>query len=471
MLVTGYPCLTTRKKRRRGHKHTKKAAALIMLIGILCGMLCFSSAEEATPEESAPYILLEPAELALNKGAGKKVSPSLKDAPKGVRIQKTEWTSSDPEVAVFRNNAIYGAGGGQAVMTCTATLTDGTTLEAECPVTVTVPVTGIRAADKNLTVMAGDTFMPEIQITPEDASNRNILMTSSDEQILQVEEDGQVRALAEGKATLTVQSEADPDKKVRIPVTVTRRIGKTDMELTFLGVPWESDCETSVSLLKEKGFVTEEERKRSRCTYTGTAWHWPENDLLFARTSAWRTLPVAFTDRQTGAGRCSITPQKTVGGYLPQIATLVFLNGLDAEGKIDPESSRLIGVYFSFDNRHEPGTEIFRELLNRLEGQYGEFNRYLPKDFKRYYGELYEEIRDVMDGAKEYSIQELGNDLYLQDYAICTIRGAKNSGIMLNMDNNGNVTLFYGRADAEDLIRELQECMAEDSEILEDAGV
>ena len=35
--------------------------------------------------------------------------------------------------------------------------------------------------------------------------------------------------------------------------------------------------------------------------------------------------------------------------------------------------TNLIGVYFYFDNKHEPGAEIFTSLLAKMEAQYGEF--------------------------------------------------------------------------------------------------
>ena len=128
-------------------------------------------------------------------------------------------------------------------------------------------------------------------------------------------------------------------------------------------------------------------------------------------------------------------------------------------------------MYFQFDNRHEKGTTVFCELLGKLENQYGEFRRYLQKDISRYYPELFSEIKEAMAGAEEYAIQEPGMEGYLGEYAICTIRGAENTGIMLNIDTNGTVTLFYGRTDAAGMIRELEEALQEETPELEDAGV
>ena len=454
--------------RRKENRKTKKTISILVLICLLTGIFSVSFAEEIA-EQVTPELQLMPAELNLQKGRSVKITPSVVNAAAGIRAKEYEWCSSDPEVAEYKNGLVRGLSAGQAVLTCTATLTDGTVLTADCTVAVTVPVSGIRASSWSLTVMAGDILIPEIEIIPEDATNPNILFSSSDEQILSVGADGRVTALAPGKANLTAVSEANPSQKIKLAVTVTKRVGKTDRELTFLGLPWESDCETCISLLKEKGFIAEE--THGRYSFTGTAWHWPENDLLFSRISSWRTLPVAFSDRETGAGRTSLKPLKTVGGFLPQTATLIFLNGIGADGQIDPETTRLIGVYFNFDNRHEKGSAVFLELLNRLEQQYGEFNRYLSKDIPRYYQELCSQIETAMAGAKEFALQEPGIDVYLGEYVVCTIHGAENTGIMLNMDTSESVTLFYGRTDAMEMIDELQQSMSETPAVLEDAGV
>ena len=447
----------------------KKMMIFFLLGCLLTGLFCPSFAEEGAdlPQVS---LQLKPSELNLQKGQSSKISTSLENNTKKTGLKKTEWASSDPDVAVCSGGTVKGLSAGKAVVTCTAILNDGTVLTAECPVSVTVPVTGIRAEEKTMTVMAGDTLIPDIEITPEDATNPEVEFSSSDEQILSGGTDGRAIALKAGKAVLTAASKENPSKKVSITVTVTRRIGKTDGKLTFLGIPWGSGCEACISLLKEKGFIAEE--TRSRCSFTGAAWHWPDNDLLFSRISSWRTLPASFSDRETGAGRTSLKPLKTVGGHMPQTATLIFLNGIGDDGQIDPGVTRLIGVYFYFDNRHEKGTTIFRDLLGRLEEQYGEFRHNQAKSIPRYYPDLYADIAEVMTEPKEYAVQEPETgETYLGEYALCIMKGADHTGIMLNMDMSGSVTLFYGVTNAAELIEELQQHMGENSEVLEDIGV
>ena len=208
--------------RRKENRKTKKTISILVLICLLTGIFSVSFAEEIA-EQVTPELQLMPAELNLQKGRSVKITPSVVNAAAGIRAKEYEWSSSDPEVAEYKNGLVRGLSAGQAVLTCTATLTDGTVLTADCTVAVTVPVSGIRASSWSLTVMAGDILIPEIEIIPEDATNPNILFSSSDEQILSVGADGRVTALAPGKANLTAVSEANPSQKIKLAVTVTKR--------------------------------------------------------------------------------------------------------------------------------------------------------------------------------------------------------------------------------------------------------
>ena len=69
-----------------------------------------------------------------------------------------------------------------------------------------------------------------------------------------------------------------------------------------------------------------------------------------------------------------------------------------------------------------------------MEAQYGEFTRYLAKDLtRRYYKEMYDGIKDAMAGAKMFGWRDYKKtrDIYLSDYAICTLKGKNDTGIAL----------------------------------------
>lgn len=427
------------------------------------------AAEEASSLPAEAVLELKPTELTLRVGATERILPSV-DFSGGEKSRATyAWESSDPSVATCRGGTVRGLAKGSTEITCIATLANGTVLRASCSVEVIVPVKEIRIPQEKLQVMAGDPLTLEYEVLPEDASHPEVILTSLNEEAVRIETDGTLIAVAEGKAVVTVAAAENPAKKNQVTVTVTERIGKYDGEIRFQGLEWGTDHASGFQQLKDQGFVSPE--AVGYFGYSSSIWHWPEEDLLFARSGDWRTLPVAFEDHRTGAGRISLDPEKTVGGYPPQTVTLVFLDGIDGDGKVTEEETHLIGVYLRYDNRHAEGSRVFTDLLEKLEAIYGKFSRYLAEGLERYEPETAAEIEAAMNGATIFRMMDLGQEKPLEDCAFCIIRGQEQTGIMLGIDSSENVTLFYGRTDVAGQIDRLRDALENENEQVEEAGL
>ncbi len=82
------------------------------------------------------------------------------------------------------------------------------TLESIRPVSVpAVPVTGLRLRQEGLDLKVGETGQLTAIITPMDATDRKLLWTSDMPEVATVDEYGQVKAISEGTATITVSTE------------------------------------------------------------------------------------------------------------------------------------------------------------------------------------------------------------------------------------------------------------------------
>lgn len=119
-------------------------------------------------------------------------------APEGC-TEPLKWESSDGETA-FVNKAGIVTG----VKTGTATITV-TGLHASASITVTVlaEATGITLNKTELTLSVGETGVLAAAVTPEDASDKTVTWTSSDEKVAVVDAEGNVTALSPGTATIT----------------------------------------------------------------------------------------------------------------------------------------------------------------------------------------------------------------------------------------------------------------------------
>ena len=82
-----------------------------------------------------------------------------------------------------------------------------------------VPVTGVTLSQTELSLTEGNTAQLTATVKPDDATNKNVTWTSSDETVATVT-DGLVTALKEGTATITVTTE-DGSKTATCVVTVT----------------------------------------------------------------------------------------------------------------------------------------------------------------------------------------------------------------------------------------------------------
>lgn len=85
--------------------------------------------------------------------------------------------------------------------------------------------------------------------------------------------------------------------------------------------------------------------------------------------------------------------------------------------------------------------------------------------------EIYNEIKNHMDGAKVYITRELGKDIFLSQDAFCTLHGKNNTGIMISITTNGRVTLYYGKLDAKDRIEAIQKILEAEPDNTGNIGV
>lgn len=138
--------------------------------------------------------------------------------------QNVTWSSSNNSVAtVDANGLVTFKKDGTVTITATSvadpTKTCQITLTCETPV---INVTGITLDHTELTLDLVENPTAELNaaVAPENASNKDFTWSTSDGSIVYVDQDGNVSALAEGTATITVTTE-DGNKTATCVVTVT----------------------------------------------------------------------------------------------------------------------------------------------------------------------------------------------------------------------------------------------------------
>ena len=115
---------------------SKKLSALLCLWLLL--VACLSSIAE-----SAPFLALNEMSIILVKGKTAKLTPSVSNVENAKKL-KYSWESSNVSVATVTNGMVKAVDGGNAVITCSTVLEDGTAVKAVVDIKVTVPVTSLK---------------------------------------------------------------------------------------------------------------------------------------------------------------------------------------------------------------------------------------------------------------------------------------------------------------------------------------
>ena len=144
--------------------------------------------------------------------------------PESTTEKSVMWTSLNESVAtVDANGLVTTIAVGEAIIT--ATTNDGSNLSASCKVTV-IPtlVTSIEVTPTEYEGVEGSEFQLTAIILPEEATNKVVIWSSSDEVIASVSEDGLVKVLKEGNTVITASTTDGSNLTATCKITVLTSI-------------------------------------------------------------------------------------------------------------------------------------------------------------------------------------------------------------------------------------------------------
>ncbi len=83
-----------------------------------------------------------------------------------------------------------------------------------------IPVQDIETPEKELSIESGETVQLTVSVKPENATNKELIFSSDNEAVATVDKNGNIIAVGEGTAVITVVSAGNPSVKKEITVTV-----------------------------------------------------------------------------------------------------------------------------------------------------------------------------------------------------------------------------------------------------------
>lgn len=205
---------------------------------------------------------------------GEEVTLTATIAPETATNKNVSWSSSDEKVATVKDGKITGVKAGTAKITV-KTEDGGKT--AECSVKVNAKVISVESVslDKaSIELEEGEDLTLVASVKPDNASNKNVSWSSSDEKIAIVK-DGKVSAVKEGSAKITVTTE-DGQKTSVCSVTVKTKV--KSVESVFLD-------KSSIELTEGDSSTLAATVKPDNATNKSVTWSSSDSDVATVDTS------------------------------------------------------------------------------------------------------------------------------------------------------------------------------------------
>lgn len=151
-------------------------------------------------------VTISPASVELESGETAPFSATIE--PEDATDQRLVWSSSDTDVfTVDQDGVVTGVGDGVATLTVTTMDGDHTDTASVSVTFVLVSVTGVTVAPTSNTIEVGDSRQLVAVVSPVNASNKDVTWTSSDTDVVTVDDEGRITGVSVGSATITVTTE------------------------------------------------------------------------------------------------------------------------------------------------------------------------------------------------------------------------------------------------------------------------
>lgn len=135
---------------------------------------------------------------------------TYKILPNGDGVNRdVTWTSSAPDIATVGENGLVTflkPGKATIIVKTVDTGYNGNLIDT-CEFYINNPVTAVDLDYTSITLKLGEQFRLTAKVSPDDASNKTILWSSSDTNVATVNENGMVTAVGSGSATILAKSE------------------------------------------------------------------------------------------------------------------------------------------------------------------------------------------------------------------------------------------------------------------------
>lgn len=206
----------------------------------MCTLCIISCQKEVIHVDS---VSLEPSAITIKEGEAFILTKTVK--PSDATNKNVKWETSDPSVATVIEGTVLGLKAGSCYVKI---ISEDGERTAVCNVTVTASVFGISLKQKAMTVGVGESADLEVVFIPENASNRAVKWSSSDDSVAKVNASGTVQGVSTGNTTITATA-VDGGATATCYVTVVSKVSEVTLNHSelYLSV---GDTESLIATVK-----------------------------------------------------------------------------------------------------------------------------------------------------------------------------------------------------------------------------
>jgi uncharacterized protein YjdB len=219
-------------------------------------------------------------------GVGQSLKLTATVTPENATDKSITWSSGNTSVATVSDNGLVtGVSAGEALIYVTTVdggYKDSVAIKVytEEVVPQPIPVTGVTIAGATDSLEVESTLQLTAVITPEDADNKTVTWSSSDDAVATVSEDGLVTGVAEGEAIITVTTE---DGEFTASVTIAVYTEETPVVPKITGVAIKGNTSDTLHFHTHED-ITKPDRGNTR-QLTADVTIEPEGEVAY--TVAW----------------------------------------------------------------------------------------------------------------------------------------------------------------------------------------
>lgn len=186
--------------------------------------------------------------LTLSEGESYQLTASI--TPETADNPTIQWISSDPNIAgVDENGKVSAVSQGNA--TITAKTSDSSNLSATCSITVIKRVSEIQLNLSNVDLYEGQTDQLSAEVLPTSANNKVLEWSSSNENVVTVDNQGLITAVSQGSAKIIAKSTDGSDIVAECNVNVLKRATSISLNETDATLVENQSLQLTASVLPE----------------------------------------------------------------------------------------------------------------------------------------------------------------------------------------------------------------------------